>query len=173
MADVLFGDYNPAGRLPVTFLKSLDDSCRRSTTTACRAAPTGSWRRSRSTAFGYGLSYTTFKYSNLQVSGWKVKVDVKNTGPCDGDEVVQAYVSHLTPGVPVPLRQLAGFRRVHLRKGQKKTVTIHLERGQFAAYDDAGKRLEPNGKFRVHVGGGQTGGLVRDCEITAAEGKPR
>jgi beta-glucosidase len=94
-----------------------------------------------------------------------VSVDVTNSGTRDGDEVVQLYLSHPSAGVPVPIRQLAGFRRIHLRAGQTKSVSFKLTRNQFAAYDDGGKPFLPGGEFRIHAGGGQTGGLATMVEL--------
>ena len=179
LADVLFGDYNPAGRLPVTFIKSLDD-IPPFTDYTMRGRTYRFMAKTPLYPFGYGLSYTTFKYSNLKVSGvrgrgsgapagtrnrpspaFKVSVQVANTGPRDGDEVVQLYVRNQAAGVPVPIRQLAGFRRLHLRKGRKKTVAFLLKREQLAAYDNHGQPFVAAGKYNIHIGGGQTGGLGR------------
>ncbi|MEI7898744.1 MAG: glycoside hydrolase family 3 C-terminal domain-containing protein [bacterium] len=158
VADVLFGDYNPAGRLPVTFIQSLED-IPPFTDYSMRGRTYRFMEKEPLYPFGYGLSYTTFKYSNLRVSGLKMSVAVKNTGSRDGDEVVQVYISYPPTNVPAPLRQLAGFQRIHVRRGQKKTVTFQLKREQFAAYDDNGKAFVPSGEFTVHIAGGQTGGL--------------
>ncbi len=160
VADVLFGDYNPAGRLPVTFIKSLDD-IPPFADYAMRGRTYRFMEKEPLYPFGYGLSYTTFKYSNLRTQGLRVSVDVRNTGDCDGDEVVQLYFSNKAADVPVPIRQLAGFRRLHLRKGQKKTVVFVLKREQLAAYDDEGKPSVKAGKYVIHVGGGQTGGTEK------------
>jgi len=155
VADVLFGDCNPAGRLPVTFIKSLDD-IPPFTDYAMRGRTYRFMEKEPLYPFGYGLSYTTFQYSHLRVSGLRVSVDVENTGPCDGDEVVQLYLSNPNASVPMPLRQLAGFQRIHIRKGQKKSVHFLLKREQFAAYDDSGKPFVEPGEFTIRVGGGQS-----------------
>ena len=158
VADVLFGDYNPAGRLPVTFVKSLDDIPE--FTDYCMQGRTYRFMQKEPLyPFGYGLSYTRFTYSNLRVEGMRVRVDVRNTGDCDGDEVVQLYLSHPAASVPAPIRQLAGFRRMALRKGQQKTVAFTLARDQLAVYDDQGRPFIEPGEVVLHVGGGQTGGL--------------
>jgi beta-glucosidase len=160
----LFGDYNPAGRLPVTFIKSLDD-IPPFTDYQMRGRTYRFMEKETLYPFGYGLSYTTFKYSNLRASGLRVKVDVENTGQRDGDEVVQLYVSNPTTRVPVPIRQLAGFQRIHLHTGQRRTVSFKLTRGQFAAYDEHGKPFVEAGKFTIHAGGGQTGGVEQQFSI--------
>jgi beta-glucosidase len=162
VADILFGDYNPAGRLPVTFYKSVDD-----------LPPFEDYRMEGRTyryfrgeplyPFGYGLSYTTFAYSNLELQAKTVtgdetitvSADVRNTGNRVGDEVVQLYVSNLTASVPTPIRQLAGFERVHLEPGQTKRVTFALTPRQFSAFDDDGRRIIEPGEFQVALGGHQ------------------
>jgi beta-glucosidase len=162
IADVLFGDYNPAGRLPVTFYKSVDD-----------LPPFEDYSMEGRTyryfggeplyPFGYGLSYTTFAYSNLQLSAEAiardesitVSVDVQNTGSRAGDEVVQLYVSNLNASVPTPIRQLAGFERIHLEAGQTKTVTFTLTPHQLSVIDDEGQRIVEPGEFQVAIGGHQ------------------
>jgi beta-glucosidase len=129
LADVLFGDYNPAGRLPVTFYKSEDQlppfddySMKGRTYRYFEGEPLY--------PFGYGLSYTTFTYTNLRVpdeasagSPVKVSVEVENSGKRDGEDVVQLYVKH--PGV---VRELQGFERVPLRAGERKTVSFTVKR---------------------------------------------
>ena len=129
LADVLFGDYNPAGRLPVTFYKSEDQlppfddySMKGRTYRYFEGEPLY--------PFGYGLSYTAFTYRNLQApdeapagSPVKVSVEVENSGQRDGEDVVELYVKH--PGV---VRELLGFERVPLRAGEKKTVEFTVAR---------------------------------------------
>lgn len=164
VADVLFGDYNPAGRLPVTFVKSIDDL----PPFDDYAMPGRTYRyatREPLYPFGYGLSYTTFRYSNLRVSSERVtagetltvRVDVENTGPRDGDEVVQLYLRDEQASVPVPIRALEGVRRIALAAGRRETVEFAITPRQMALIDNDGRcRLEP-GTFAVSVGGGQPG----------------
>lgn len=165
VADVLFGDCNPAGRLPVTFIKSLDD-IPPFTDYGMRGRTYRFMEKEVLYPFGHGLSYTTFSYSNLRVRGLKVSVDVTNSGSRDGDEVVQLYFSHPEAGVPVPIRQLGGFQRIHLRAGQTKTVSFKLTRDQLRAYNDEGRPFLPKGRFSVHVGGGQAGGLHSSFSVS-------
>jgi beta-glucosidase len=161
VADVIFGDANPSGRLPLTFPQSTDDlpplddySMDGRTYRFSRKAPLF--------AFGFGLSYTTFGYANPRVEpidgfggGAKVKVDVKNTGSVAGEEVVQVYVRDVEASTRVPLHRLAGFTRVFLSPGETKTVQVSLAKDAFYLVDDTGaKQLEP-GEFEVFVGGGQ------------------
>jgi beta-glucosidase len=162
IADVLFGDYNPAGRLPVTFYRSAED-----------LPPFEDYRMEGHTyryfrgeplyPFGHGLSYTVFRYSNLQLSAktitpedpLTISVDVENAGERAGDEVVQLYVSDVVASVPVPIRQLQGFRRIHLAPGEKETVSFALTPRQFSLIDDAGRRVVEPGEFQIAVGGRQ------------------
>lgn len=164
LADVLFGDYNPAGRLPVTFVKSLDQvpqftdySMKNRTYRYMKEEPLY--------PFGYGLSYTTFKYSNLKINSKEIAptqnldiyVDVENTGNRDGDEVVQVYVSILDASIVSPIRSLQGFTRVHLKSGERRTIHFTLTPQQFAIVNDGGKFIVEPGRISVSVGGGQPG----------------
>jgi beta-glucosidase len=164
LADILFGDYNPAGRLPVTFIKSLDD-IPAFTDYQMQGRTYRFMEKDPLYPFGHGLSYSTFEYSKLTVKGLRVKVDVLNTGLRDGDEVVQVYVSHLAAAGPVPVRQLVGCKRVHLRRGERKSVTFRLDRGSFAAYDERGQPVMEPGEFLIHAGGGQAGGVTQQVVL--------
>ncbi|MBM7582919.1 beta-glucosidase [Caldicoprobacter guelmensis] len=162
IADVLFGDYNPGGRLPVTFVKSVeqlppftDYSMKGRTYRYMEDEPLY--------PFGYGLSYTTFEYSNLKLSAEVVEagqsitisVDVKNTGNMAGDEVVQLYLKDLEASVDVPIHELKGFSRIKLQPGESTTVTFTLTPRQMALIDDDGRCILEPGRFRVMVGGRQ------------------
>ena len=162
IADVLFGDYNPSGRLPVTFVRSLE-----------QLPPFEEYAMAGRTyrfmgddplfRFGYGLSYTRFGYSNLVLDppvvdreeAVTVTVDVSNIGERDGDEVVQLYVTDVEASVPVPLHHLEGLARVRLAAGETRTVSLVLTPEQLAAYDDEGQPLIEAGEFEISVGGGQ------------------
>jgi len=142
IADVLFGDYNPGGRLPVTFYKSVDD-----------LPPFDDYRMEGRTyrffkgtplyPFGYGLSYTSFAYKQLRTSAGTlraddtltVRVDVTNTGQREGDEVVQLYVRHLGSRVTRPREDLRGYRRVTLRPGETRTVQFPLVAASLAYWN--------------------------------------
>ncbi len=173
IADVLFGDYNPAGRLPVTFYKSVDDL----PPFADYAMEGRTYRYFRGEplyAFGHGLSYTTFVYRDLRLGAQTlapgealaVSVEVQNTGQRAGDEVVQLYVTDVAASVPVPIRELQGFRRVHLAPGEAQTVTFSLAPRQFALIDDRGRRVIEPGEFQIVVGGRQP----RRSEVLSAAG---
>ncbi len=163
IADVLFGDYNPGGRLPVTFYKSVD-----------QLPAFDDYKMEGRTyryfngdplyPFGYGLSYTKFAYSNLRLSktvtagaDMQITVDVQNTGAVTGDEVVQLYVTDSSATVPVPIRNLAGVSRVTLKPGEKRTVTFDLKARQMSVIDNSGNRVIQPGDFLVSVGGKQPG----------------
>lgn len=160
VADVLMGDYNPAGRLPVTFYKSVDQlpdfqdySMKGRTYRYMTQEPLY--------PFGYGLSYTSFIYRNAKLSSSKIRktdkvtltVEVENTGKRDGDEVVQVYIKN--PNDPEgPIKALKGFKRVSVKSGVKKTVSIELEPKAFYSFNDATQTLEvKSGTYQVLYGG--------------------
>ena len=161
IADVLFGDYNPAGRLPVTFYKSDNDLPAFSD----YSMNNRTYRYFKGEAlypFGYGLSYTSFKYDMINVpatvaSGKNVTVSarVTNTGKLDGEEVVQLYISHQGVQGKVPLRALKGFQRISLKAGESKKVSFTLTPEQLSLVSEDGKMLEPKGKVVISIGGGQ------------------
>ncbi|MBN1559081.1 glycoside hydrolase family 3 C-terminal domain-containing protein [candidate division KSB1 bacterium] len=163
IADVLFGDYNPAGRLPVTFYKSADQLPLFSEYRLVRQT----YRYFDGEAlypFGHGLSYTTFAYRDLRapelVKGdepMNVSVVVKNTGALAGDEVVQLYVADVEASVPVPIRALQGFKRISLQPGEEKTVTFTLTPYQLSLLDENDRRVVEPGVFKISVGGSQPG----------------
>jgi len=147
IAAALFGDYDPGGRLPVTFYRSADDL-----PPFYDYAMTGRTYRFFGGVplypFGFGLSYTTFAYDHLRAGAdtaragdtVAVSVDVTNTGTRVGDEVVQLYVRHLGSAVARPLRDLRGFRRVTLRPGETRIVTLPLATATLAYWDPATHR---------------------------------
>ena len=160
VADILFGDYNPAGRLPVTFYKSEKDLP--SFTDYSMTGRTYRYFTGEPLyAFGHGLSYTTFGYNGVAVQDVAggdriVSVRVKNTGKLAGDEVVQLYVSRADAPADsgLPVRSLRGFKRIHLAPGETKTVTFRLTPFQFAFADKDGARVA-EGSYSVGIGGGQ------------------
>ena len=160
IAQVLFGAYNPGGRLPVTFYRDVAD-----------LPPFEDYRMAGRTyrffegvplyPFGYGLSYTTFRYDRLRVSrdtlrgddSLTVAVDVTNTGARGGDEVVQLYVRYPHSAVPRPRRDLRGFRRVTLGPGESRTITFPLTASAFRYWDaDAHRWAVENGPVVVEIG---------------------
>jgi len=164
LADVLFGDYNPNARLPVTFYKSVADlppfedySMQGRTYRYFKGEPLY--------PFGHGLSFTRFHYSKLKFSGARVKAgqpirvsaEVQNVGDRPGDEVVQLYLTDVQAAVPVPIRSLAGITRVSLKAGQKQTVAFTLNPDQMTVIDDRGRRVIEPGEFLISLGGKQPG----------------
>ncbi|HOX28167.1 MAG TPA: glycoside hydrolase family 3 C-terminal domain-containing protein, partial [bacterium] len=161
LADVLFGDYNPAGRLPVTFYSSVD-----------QLPPFDDYEVSKGRTymylqskplypFGYGLSFTKFDYSGLKIDKdrayenqtVKVSLKVGNTGARDGDEVVQLYVRKTDSHAKRPTKQLKGFKRITLKKGASAQLAIELKVADLAFWSDADKKfvVEP-GKYEIMVG---------------------
>ncbi len=161
LADVIFGDYNPGGRLPVTFYKSVSD-LPEFTDYKMENRTYRYFKGEPLYPFGYGLSYTTFRYSNFKTGKTynsgdtiKVSVDVKNSGKIAGDEVVQLYISNLISSVPVPIRALKAFKRIHLLPGEVKTVSFSIAPEAFSVIDEQNKRVVKPGLFEFTVGGGQ------------------
>jgi beta-glucosidase len=163
IADVLFGDYNPGGRLPVTFYKSENDlpsfSDYNITTQTYRYFPGEPLY-----PFGYGLSYTRFQYNDLKLGnsfnkGQEVKltVNLKNTGAMDGDEVAQVYVSEENKTGHYPIRSLSAFKRLNVKAGETKSVELNIRPETFSIINDKGEREFKPGKYLVSVGGGQPG----------------
>ncbi len=161
IADVLFGDVNPAGRLPHTVYASESQVPAQDEYDVSKGFTYMYLEGRPLFAFGHGLSYTTFEYSNLRASPRRVpptgqvavSVDVENTGERAGDEVVQLYVHQVACSVKRPGKELRGFERVTLRPGEKKTVTFTLQAEKLAFYDVTthGFVVEP-GAFNVLVG---------------------
>ncbi len=173
VAGILFGSYNPGGRLPLTFVKSMeqlppfrDYSMKNRTYRYLESDPLY--------PFGYGLSYTTFEYSNLTLSQRELKtdqntnitinVDIENTGNIAGDEVVQLYISDLDSSVDVPRWELKGVKRINLESEEKRNVEFTINKRQLVLIDNQGKCLLEPGKFRIYVGGQQPD--IRSEELT-------
>jgi beta-glucosidase len=160
IADVLFGNYNPAGRLPVTFYKSVDQ-LPPFTDYSMQGRTYRYFKGEPLYPFGYGLSYTSFAYSNLRFDAKSVKagapvkvtVDVTNAGAREGDDVVQLYLTDVAATAPVPLRTLVGFDRISLRPREKRAVTFTISARQMSLIDDRGKRVIEPGEFSISIGG--------------------
>jgi beta-glucosidase len=176
LAHVLFGDVNPSGKLPCTFPKQLADSPAH----ALNAYPGTNgvvtyvegllvgyrWFDTKKIAplfpFGYGLSYTTFKYSGLKITpdadtnnpAVTVEFEIANTGKREGAEAAQIYVQELNPGVTRPLKELKGFAKVSLKPGEKQKVSVRLDRSAFAHFDpDKIGWVADQGGYKIMVGG--------------------
>jgi beta-glucosidase len=163
LADVLFGDYNPAGRLTQTWVASITDLPPMMDYNI-RNGRTYMYTKAKPLyAFGYGLSYTSFTYSGLRLSAKSlaaksakpilITFEVKNTGPIAGDEIPQLYVTHLNSKVARPLEELKGFERIHLNAGQSKLVTMPLSAKALAYWDEAQDRFitEPD-EVEIRIG---------------------
>jgi beta-glucosidase len=163
VADVLFGDYNPAGRLPVTFYKN--DADLPGFSDYSMAGRT--YRYFKGTAlypFGYGLSYTTFNYTSVKapvvISKGKnitVSATVKNTGTKDGEEVVQLYIAHQNVKDLAPLKALKGFQRIFVKAGESQNIVFTLSAEQLSLIGEDGKTYQPKDNIVVSIGGGQPG----------------
>jgi beta-glucosidase len=171
IADVIFGDYNPAGRTSMTWYASDDDLPADVFQYDIRAGKGLTYQYFTGTPlypFGHGLSFTTFEYSNLQVGASNmalcdsttVTIDVKNTGTRDGDEVVQMYVGYPDSAIVRPTKQLRGFKRIHLAAGETQTVSFTLE-GQALTYWDKAKRQFAIESGMVDVMVGASSGDIR------------
>ena len=157
VADVLFGDYNPAGRLPLTYYKSLDELPPFDDYDITKGRTYKYFKGDVLYPFGYGLSYSSFKYSDLKVKDSTDKVTVsfrlKNTGRRKGDEVAQVYVRIPETGGIVPIKELKGFRRVPLEPGESRAIDIELDKEQLRYWDTTKEQfILPAGTFDVMVG---------------------
>lgn len=164
VADVLFGNYNPGGKLPITFPKSVGQLPIYYNQKPSAIHRYVSESENPLYTFGYGLSYTTFEYSNFKLSNkyinsngeLKVTVDVKNTGNYDGDEVVQLYINDVYSSVTTPEKTLKGFKRIFLKKGETKQVEFVLTAEELSLWNREMKNVVETGDFQVMVGGNST-----------------
>ena len=175
MADVIFGDYNPAGRLPITVPRSVGQlpdyyyqkpSAHREYLGASTLPLF---------PFGWGLSYTTFKYSNLKATpetigprgSATISVDVTNTGSLRGDEVVQLYIHQQYSLVTRPVKELRGFRRITLDPGQTQTVEFTLGPEELSYLDRDMRRVVEPAPFDIMAGGNSTDLITTKLDIAA------
>ncbi|WP_423818308.1 beta-glucosidase BglX [Salinimicrobium sp. TIG7-5_MAKvit] len=174
VAQVLYGDYNPSGKLPMTFPRNIGQTpiyYNHQNTGRPEDPNPGAdmvwWSHYMDVEntplypFGYGLSYTTFKYDNLKLNKEQfemggevqVSVDVANTGNYDGKEVVQLYIRDLYGSTVRPVRELKGFELVELKKGEKRTVNFTLTEAELGFFNNKGEYVVEPGEFEVFVGG--------------------
>ncbi|HMR89974.1 MAG TPA: glycoside hydrolase family 3 C-terminal domain-containing protein [Saprospiraceae bacterium] len=161
IADVLFGDYNPAGRLPLTFYKSDADL----PDFKNYDMDNRTYRYFKGEVlypFGYGLSYTTFSYADVKVDKnhqkgkpITLKTKVTNTGKKGGEEVVQCYISHTAKDVRKPIRALKGFQRIFLKAGETKEISFTLTAEDLSIVNENGEMYQPSGQLDISIGGGQ------------------
>jgi beta-glucosidase len=183
IADVLFGDVNPGGKLPITFPRVVGqiplyynhlntgrpatDFRYTSKYLDCPVTPLF--------PFGHGLSYTRFELTNLKLSAPRMttqghvmaSVEVRNAGDRSGDEVVQLYIRDLAASVARPVRELKGFERVMLRPGETRTVRLPLAAESLGFHDDRMNYVVEPGAFKVCVGNSSVGGLEADLDVVA------
>jgi len=169
IAQVLYGDYNPSGKLPMSFPRSVGQipiSYNSFSTGRPNQNRTVFWSgyndedKSPLYPFGYGLSYTTFEYSNLKTNklvyeqGEKVKVsiDIKNTGKYQGKEVVQLYIHDIAASIVRPIKELKGFELIDLNPGESKTINFVLTDKELGFYTNTGDFIVEPGIFNVMVG---------------------
>ncbi|WP_339725845.1 beta-glucosidase BglX [Maribacter stanieri] len=184
IADVLFGDYNPSGKLTASWPRNVGQiPIYHSMKNTGRPAPTHQFEKFKSNyldseisplfPFGYGLSYTSFEYSEItldknnlkQGESINVSVKVKNTGNFDGEEVVQLYLKDEVRSITAPVRQLKGFQKIFLKKGASKTVTITLSANDLKFYNSELKFVAEPGKFKVFVGGNSNAEMSAEFEL--------
>lgn len=175
IAETLFGDNNPAGRLPVTFPKSVGQLPVFYNHFPSKNNQYVDGDDSPQFVFGYGLSYTTFNYDRLNVvapapgssEDVLVSFDLTNTGARDGDEVAQVYVRETTASVATPIKALKAFSRIHLKAGETKSITLHIPKSELAVWGANDEwRVEP-GKFTVAVGGNSDADLTTQFTLNS------
>ncbi len=160
IAEVLFGDYNPAGRLPLTYYKSTEDLPDFNDYEVFNGRTYMYFNKNPLYAFGFGLSYTSFSYSNIRTDKPSitaedtitVSVDVKNSGAFNGDEVVQLYLQQKGGTLKMPYRQLKAFKRINLKKGEVRTVSFALCRKDLSYWNDKNEFVLEPGDFDIQVG---------------------
>jgi beta-glucosidase len=183
VADVLFGDVNPGGKLPVSFPRRVGQVpiYYNHEPTGRPCDPNVKWNsRYRDIPscdplfeFGFGLSYTTFEVSNLRLSRESVgpggtvqaSVDVTNTGGRRGDEVVQLYIHDPVASISQPVRRLRGFERVTLARGERRTVTFTLDKSDFGFYDNSGEFVVEPGRIDVYAGNSSSADMTASFEV--------
>ena len=175
-ADVLFGDYNPGGRLPMTFPRHVGQlPLYYNFKTSGRRYNYADMAYYPLYRFGYGLSYTSFEYSDLKVAeqaygNVTVQTTVKNVGQCAGDEVVQLYVTDMYASVKTRVIELKDFTRIHLRPGESKTVAFELTPYELSLLNDRMDRVVEKGEFKICVGGVSPQYVAEDYRIKDSVG---
>ena len=183
VAQVLYGDYNPSGKLPMSFPRNVGQVPiyynNYNTGRPVNSDKNVFWshytdvEKTPLFPFGFGLSYTTFDYKNLKISKASfakgepvvVSVDITNSGNYDGKEVAQLYIQDVAASLARPVKELKGFELIALKKGETKTVTFTLTEKELGFYDNAGKYLVEAGTFKLMVGGSSDKGLEGQFEL--------
>jgi len=183
VAQVLYGDYNPSGKLPMSFPRNVGQ-CPIYYNQLSTGRPTNVdgmvfWshyidsEKTPQFPFGYGLSYSQFEYSNMIVEKdnytigepVKVSVQVKNIGDYDGKETVQLYIHDVSASIVRPVKELKGFEQVFLKKGESKTITFTLTNEELGFYNNDGKYLVEPGRFEVFVGGNSQEVIKKEFQL--------
>lgn len=183
VAQVLYGDYNPSGKLPMSFPRNVGQVPiyynNYNTGRPVNSDKNVFWshytdvEKTPLFPFGFGLSYTTFDYKNLKINKASfakgepvvVSVDITNSGNYDGKEIVQLYIQDVAASLARPVKELKGFELITLKKGETKTVTFTLTEKELGFYDNAGKYLVEAGTFKLMVGGSSDKGLEGQFEL--------
>ena len=183
VAQVLYGDYNPSGKLTMSFPRNVGQVPiyynNYNTGRPVNSDKNVFWshytdvEKTPLFPFGFGLSYTTFDYKNLKINKASfakgepvvVSVDITNSGNYDGKEVVQLYIQDVAASLARPVKELKGFELIALKKGETKTVTFTLTEKELGFYDNAGKYLVEAGTFKLMVGGSSDKGLEGQFEL--------
>jgi beta-glucosidase len=183
VAQVLYGDYNPSGKLPMSFPRTVGQCPiyynNYNTGRPDNAEKNVFWshytdvEKTPLYPFGYGLSYTKFEYKNLKISKSefnkketvKVTVEVTNTGNYEGKEVVQLYIHDLVASIARPVLELKGFELTNLKKGETKTITFNLTDKELGFFNNEGTYLVEAGTFKIRVGGSSDSGLETQFEL--------
>ena len=183
VAQVLYGDYNPSGKLPMSFPRNVGQVPiyynKYSTGRPVDSDKNVFWshymdvEKTPQFPFGFGLSYTKFDYKNLKVNktsfskgeNVQVSVEVTNSGNYDGKEVVQLYIHDEFASIVRPIKELKGFELVNLKKGETKTITFTLTDKELGFYNNEGNYLVESGTFKILVGGSSDKGLESGFEL--------
>ena len=183
ISSVLFGDYNPSGKLPISFPRSLGQvPIYYNHKSTGRPGPSDNvfWSHFNDEKndplypFGYGLSYTNFKYTNLKVeklgdSSIEVNLMVENTGNRSGQEVVQLYIRDSFSSTTRPVKELKRFKKLFFEKGERKDISFNLNYDDLGFLNDDGKLFFENGKFEIMVGGSSITALSQVIEISSSK----
>ena len=181
IGEVLYGDYNPSGKLPMSFPRSVGQVpiyYNRYNTGRPGPIDLVFWAHYTDEEnaplypFGYGLSYTDFEYSNIQVSNnWvadgkiKVSVDLTNSGSKPGKEVAQLYIRDMVGQVSRPIRELKGFELVELEAGETKKIDFELTSSELGYFLNDGEYVVDPGKFQIYVGGNSDATLMKEFTL--------
>jgi beta-glucosidase len=160
IADVLFGDYNPAGRLPLTYYKSTADLPAFNDYEIFNGRTYMYFERKPLYPFGFGLSFSAFDYSNIRIDKPSilqgdtitVSTEIKNSGKLKGDEVVQLYLQQKSATVKLPQKQLKAFKRISLNIGETQTVSFRLCRKDLAYWNEKNEFVLEPGEFKIQIG---------------------